>query len=79
MENLQGFETWFFGSLISVLLIIIGFFLKRNIDTLETMVKKHDDMINDHETRLQVGEYKSGENIRLSNEILNKIRAITPR
>jgi hypothetical protein len=79
MENLQGFETWFFGSLISILLVIIGFFLKRNVDKLESMVQKHDDVLNDHETRIQMNEYKGGEGIRLSQEILAKIRAITPQ
>lgn len=78
MENLAGFETWFFGSLISILLIVIGFFLKKNIDTLEMMVKKHEEVINDHETRIQMNEYKGGETVRLSHEILAKIRAITP-
>lgn len=79
METLQGFETWFFGGLITILLAVIGFFLKRNLDKLEAMVQKHETQLNDHETRLQISEYKDGESIRLSNEILLKIKSITPQ
>jgi hypothetical protein len=78
MENLQGFETWFFGSLITALLIIIGYFLKKNLEEIQHEIKELKEKHHNHETRIQVNEYRHSETIKLSNEILAKVRAITP-
>ena len=77
MENLQGFETWFFGSLISLTLLIIGYFLKRNFEKLEATQKEHEDSINDHETRIRLqeaGNNSIGETLKRTNELLAKLR-----
>ena len=74
--ELQDFETWFFGGLISSLLLIIGFFLKRNLDKLEERLEKHDNQINDHETRLQVHENSQSiisKTLERTNDLLIKL------
>jgi hypothetical protein len=77
MENLQGFETWFFGSLITALLIIIGYFLKKNLEEMQNEIKELKDGQQNHETRLQVNEYRHSETLKLSNEILSKVKILT--
>lgn len=79
MDTLQGFETWFFGSLISVILLTIGYFLKRNFERLEEKVDRHDISIADHETRIAVREAESnqiGRTLERTNELLLKLQLL---
>lgn len=78
METLQGFETWFFPTLISLLLIIIGVLLTRTFNKMESMMEKHDDQLQDHETRLQIQEV-AGETLKTANAILAKVRKLSNR
>lgn len=40
----------FFGSVISLLLFIIGFFLRVSHTDMKTMLARHDEMLNAHQT-----------------------------
>jgi uncharacterized protein YoxC len=77
METFAGFETWFFGSLISILLIVIGFFLKRNLEKLENKVDGHEAKLNEHETKIQVlksTETGINRTLERTNELLNRLQ-----
>lgn len=72
-----------FGSAITLLLGVIGYFLKQSNEEVRQMLNK----INDHETRITVneGDIKRHEssigsmNRDLADDIVSKIRAISPR
>ena len=71
--------NWFFGSIITVLLLIIGFFLQRNLAKMDDMLQRHDEQLNRHASDIEVLKYSQGDNVRIGNEILEKLRAITPQ
>lgn len=56
MDSIQGFETWFFGGLITLLLSSIFYFLKRNFEQIQEEIKELKTGHNDHETRIQLTE-----------------------
>lgn len=77
METLQGFETWFFGGLITILLSLLVYFVKKYLDRMETRLEEHDQQLNDHETRLQLREFEGTQTSRIlekTNELLGKLQ-----
>ncbi len=72
-----------FGSVITILLAVIGYFLRQSNEEVKAMLAK----INDHETRITVTEShverhetSIGQmNRELADDIVQRIRAITPR
>lgn len=72
-----------FGSAITILLGVIGYFLKQSNEEVKVMLSK----INDHETRITVSEKDIERheanigtmNTKLADEIVSKLRAISPR
>lgn len=47
IDDLKGFETWFFGGLISILLGLLMYFAKNAWDELRGLVKKQGEDITD--------------------------------
>lgn len=86
MDNLQGFETWFFGSLISLLIIVLGFFLKSWAANMETIVKEHGKEIAElkatqlvHEHRLEVSYEARADGKKAFEAIMTKLGAMGSR
>lgn len=85
METVVLDKTLFilFGSVITLLLAVISYFLKQSNQEIKEMLSK----VNDHETRITVNENdikrhehaigKSSDE--LATEIVMKLRAMTPR
>ncbi len=70
--------SWLFGSIITILLLVLGFMLKRNLERIEQIIAKHEDYINKHDTSIEVLKYSHSDSVRLANQILDKLKAITP-
>lgn len=58
MENLHGFETWFFGGLISLMLFVISFFAKSAWDDLKKIMEDQGRRIQSLERVTDVHEHK---------------------
>ena len=69
---------WLFGSIITLLMLVLGYMLSRNLSRIEEMIKKHDEDINKNKTDIEVLKYSHGDSVRLANKILDKLAAITP-
>jgi len=69
---------WLFGSIITLLMLVLGYMLSRNLSRIEEMIKKQDEDINKNKTDIEVLKYSHGDSVRLANKILDKLAAITP-
>ena len=67
-----------FGSVITILMVILGFMLKRNLERIEDIIKAHDSAINEQRTDIEILKYSHRDTTNLSQQILDKLRAITP-
>ena len=70
--------SWLFGSIITILLLVLAFMLKRNLERIESIIERHEEHINKHATSIEVLKYSHSDSLRLSNQILDKLKAITP-
>jgi uncharacterized protein YoxC len=70
--------SWLFGSIITLLLLVLGYMLSRNLSRIETMIEKHEHQLNKQNTDIEVLKYSHSDSVRLSNQILDKLKAITP-
>ena len=69
---------WLFGSVITVILLALAYMLRRNLERIEDIIKSHDDAINKQRTDIEVLKYSHGDTVRMSQQILDKLKAITP-
>ncbi len=60
LENLQGFETWFFGGLISLMLAIIVFFLRNGWTELREIIQRHEEDIRELKEIQSIDHHRLG-------------------
>ncbi len=86
IESLQGFETWFFGGLISLMLAIIVFFLRNGWTELREIIQRHEASINDlkqltaiHDHRIETVEKATEKGQEAFEQIMTKLGAMGSR
>ena len=70
--------NWLFGSVITILMVVLGIMLRMNLNRIEDIIKAHDEQIHTQRTDIEILKYSHADTSRISQQILDKLRAITP-